>query len=109
MTEIRFAISVCLVATVSGHVCVLKKYPDPSNGGKLRWSLPSMERCICQGVVAPSLSSRNCGPSTRLTSTDLWFIDDPRLLTQRSNWNKQALDTLLERSAYCSKSRLVIL
>ncbi|XP_072041425.1 EGF-like repeat and discoidin I-like domain-containing protein 3 [Amphiura filiformis] len=31
----------------------------------------------------------------------LWFVDDLRPLTNRMNWNKNALDILLERKEYC--------
>ena len=86
----------------------MKKRPDPSRGGVLRWSIPSDEICYCQGVVAPR-SSKTCSKADHFACSDtnsgnLWFVNDPAPLTQRRNWNKEALDQLLERSDYCGRS-----
>ncbi|XP_072017381.1 uncharacterized protein [Amphiura filiformis] len=70
--------------------------------GALRWSLPYKERCYCQGVVAPRNSPQTCTTyKDRSGDKTLWFVDDPTPLTNRMNWNKQALDILLEREEYC--------
>ena len=97
-----------LLVAVENHVCVLKKRPDPSNGGVLRWTLPYNERCLCQGVVAPRIEpGHTCANVDDQGSTDdswnLWFVDDYKVgpLTRRHNWNKEGLDDLLQRSEYC--------
>ncbi|XP_072017380.1 uncharacterized protein [Amphiura filiformis] len=89
-------------ALVSCQLCVLEERPDPSQGGALRWSLPYKERCYCQGVVAPRKSTQTCTTyKDRSGDKKLWFVDDPTPLTNRMNWNKEALDILLEREEYC--------
>ncbi len=50
-----------LLRTIHGHVCILKKRPDPEHEGLLRWSLPKKELCLCQGVVAPVMT-KSCPP-----------------------------------------------
>ena len=64
---------------------------------------------MCNGVVAPAIISKKCSRKDKLAcpaaaSCKLWFVDDPTQLIQRKNWNKEALDILLERTYYCSKS-----
>ena len=92
---------------VKCHVCVMKKRPDPSLGGVLRWSIPYEEICYCQGVVAPRIIwQETCSRRDDCSDTNLcnlWFVDNPALLTQRQNWNKNALDQLLKRADYCGK------
>ena len=91
---------------------MLKKRPDPSRGGTLRWSLPYDEICLCQRVVAPRWQKtclRKEDPmacSADSLSCILWFVDDPTQLTQRQNWNKETLDRLLERADHCGKYKI---
>ena len=69
------------------HICVLKKRRDPSQGSLLRWSLPSVERYLCQRVVAPRWYIQPC-PDV-VSQSALWFVDDPFILTNRNNWKLQ--------------------
>ena len=91
------------------HVCVMKKRPDPSLEGVLRWSIPYDEICSCQRVVVPRFISQETCPRrddydcSDTKSCNLWFAENPALLTQRRNWNKKALDQLLKRADYCGK------
>ena len=91
---------------VESHVCILHERLDPLSGAKV-WALPRKELCLCQGVVAPQTSgSRSC-PRLKDTGAleDLWFTDNPSLitrLTSRRNWTAAKLDKLLGRS-YCCK------
>ena len=101
-----------ILVAVKCHVCMLKKRPDRSLGGVLRWSLPYDEICYCQGVVAP-MSSKTCSKEDEFVCADaascnLWFVEDPARLTQRRNWYKQALDQLLERADYCARGRFYL-
>ncbi|XP_072017379.1 sushi, von Willebrand factor type A, EGF and pentraxin domain-containing protein 1-like [Amphiura filiformis] len=90
---------------VSCQLCVLEERPDPSQGGALRWSLPYKERCYCQRVVAPRKYTQTCTSyKDRSVDKKLWFVDDPTPLTNRMNWNKEALDILLEREEYCESN-----
>ena len=99
---------------MKSHVCLLKKRPDPSRGGTLRWSLPFDEICYCQGVVAPIIKSQNtCSQEETQDCTDIslcnvWFVDDPTPLTNRTNWNKEALDRLLGRDDFCGESDIKV-
>ena len=98
-----------LLAPAESHVCIFRKRPDPSKGGLFRWSLPYNEICLCQGVVAPKVKPSNkCATTDDQHCTDdssckLWFVDDSDVgpLTRRHNWNKGALDDLLQRTDYC--------
>ncbi|XP_072022656.1 thrombospondin-1-like [Amphiura filiformis] len=101
--DISFILAIIVTAhltVVQSHLCVLEKRPDPLRGGVLRWSLPFAEICLCQGVVAPigqTCSRRDNGNE----AGDLWFVDDPRPLAMRHNWEKDILDHLLDRTTYC--------
>ena len=33
----------------------------------------------------------------------MWYVDDPRPLTQRRNWTPSKMNELLEREVFCSK------
>ena len=91
---------------VKSYVCMLKKKPDPSRDGALRWSLSYDELCYCQAVVAPR-SQKTCQGKYDATACpdvltcNLWFVDDPTPLTKRQNWNKEVLDRLLQRVDHC--------
>ncbi|XP_072048509.1 uncharacterized protein [Amphiura filiformis] len=90
------------VLIVSCQLCVLEERPDPSRGGVLRWSMPYNKICYCQGVVAPRKPTQACPVYDEGNGEmKLWFVDDPTPLTNRLNWNKEALDILLERQEYC--------
>ena len=95
---------------VKSHVCLLKERPDPSSGGTLRWSLSYDDICYCQRVIAPTfISLEKCPKEDDQTCSDilscnLWFVDDPTLLTHSQNWNIKTLDQLLERTDYCGES-----
>ena len=86
---------------------MLDKRPDPTRNGTLRWSIPYDEICFCQTVVAPTFISLETCPRkvdqacSDIRSCNLWFVDDPTPLVQRQNWNKGALDLLLDRADYC--------
>ena len=90
------------------YVCVLKERPDPSRDGVLRWSLPLEELCLCKAVVAPVMDmtktrAKVCGGGQPDEYDQLWFVDDPRGLTTMYNWEKNVLDQLMNRTAYCGK------
>ncbi|XP_072041430.1 uncharacterized protein [Amphiura filiformis] len=102
---------------VLGHVCLLQKRPNPSNGGDLEWSLTSEERCWCTWVIAPVMmtvhvevghSSCMSGSDRNTTSSHLWFTEDASHLTNPINWNQNALDSLLGRALFCDKSPPII-
>ena len=100
--------TICFVQTarvypVQSQVCILKKRPDTSTGGTLRWSLPYAEICFCQGVVAPEVMSSCPEKEEEYEDGELWFIDDPLKLTMRHNWRKSELDKLLDRIQYCGE------
>ena len=103
----------CLfVVVVNSHVCLLKKRPDPSHDGTLRWSLPYDEICHCQKVVrlrlqttCPRKEDQTCSDTL---SCNMWFADNSTLLTQRKNWNNEVLDRLLQRADYCSECNMEI-
>ena len=93
---------------VDSHVCILQDVVDPQPGVKL-WALPKKELCLCQGVVAPQKSRSQSCPRRSDTDTleDLWFSDDPSLitlLTNRRNWTPKKLDNLLGRFHCCKFS-----
>ena len=94
--------TVCLTQ-VQTHVCILKKRPVPSMENALEWSLPNNERCLCQRVVAPSNRSQFCQENNTNVLKDniYFFVNDPRSLILRQNWNKATLDKLLNRTGYC--------
>ncbi|XP_072041671.1 uncharacterized protein [Amphiura filiformis] len=105
---------------VLGHVCLLQKRPNPSNGGDLEWSLTSEERCWCTWVISPIMktvqvkgglgghSSCLYGSDRNTTSSHLWFTEDASHLTNPINWNQNALDSLLDRALFCDKSAPII-
>ncbi|XP_072048508.1 hyalin-like [Amphiura filiformis] len=98
-----------LISIVSCQLCVLEERPDPSRGGALRWSMPYKKRCHCQRVVAPRKLTQACPVyDDGSGEMKLWFVDDPTPLTNRMNWNKEALDSLFERQEYCDKEAPVI-
>ena len=90
------------VEVVESHVCHLQEKFD-RNLGRLRWSLPRKERCLCQGVVAPRTpGNQHCSVVKETVDIeDLWFTDDPTPLTNRNNWKREILDDLLDRSECC--------
>ena len=86
-----------------GHICILKTRFDQSTQ-TVRWSLPSKERCLCQGVVAPEQrADHSCYSGSASETDDLWFIDNPFHLVRRENWTPKKLDKLLERDKLCCK------
>ena len=93
-----------LLRTSNGYVCKLTLQWDPSERRE-RWSLPSRERCFCQGVMKLKEIDPTCRPSQQdeEESNDLWFTDSPDLLAKRENWKPTIMDTLLERVAFCCK------
>ncbi|XP_072016215.1 uncharacterized protein [Amphiura filiformis] len=97
-----FIIVTAHLAVVQSYVCVLKRRPDPSRGGALRWSLPFAEICLCQGVVAPLVAKTCRRNDHEFKEGGLWFVDDPQPLTMRHNWGKDILDHLLDRTTYCA-------
>ena len=90
---------------IEGHKCILKKRPDPSVDGTLRWSLLLNEKCFCQEVVVQQTCEATHGHHCAANdlSCMLWFVNDTEVgnLTRRHNWNKESLDRLLERTGYC--------
>ena len=90
-----------LLTVYAHHVCLLRERLDHSTG-TARWSLPSEERCYCTRVVAPKfLSVNKCAEAARVEGKVMWFVDDPKPLTEISNWNATMLDMLLERADFC--------
>ena len=59
--------------------------------------MPLEERCKCLGVVAPDEKI------TQNPQSELWFTDERKNLTKRSNWTPEVLNKLLERDEYCSE------
>ena len=102
-------VTLFILVVVRCHVCVLEKRRNPSLGGVLQWSIPYDEICYCQRVVVPRfISLETCARRDDYVCFDskpcnLWFVDNPALLTRRRNWNKKALDQLLERTVYCGR------
>ena len=98
---IRFSVTLHITR---GHVCILKKRPDPDNGGVLTWSVLYNEVCLCQaGLRINTLLTPCTGPEEDGIS-DVWFIDDdPEQLAWQTNWNKDAMDRLLGRVEYCGE------
>ena len=95
--------------SVQPHMCMLKERHDP-DAGKIRWSLPSRERCHCQAVVRSKVTSAlqnalsNCPAFVDETiDENMWFTDNDSALIQRENWTPNELDHLLERITFCSK------
>ena len=77
----------------------------------MQWAMPSLERCNCQGVIAPKRGPMMC-PLTREAygeDNTMWYIDDPRPLTDRANWTPGQMNELLQRDALCSKLMLKLL
>ena len=72
----------------------------------MRWAMPSLERCICQGVIAKKGAMMGMCPLTEEDygyDGEFWYTDEPTPLTVRSNWYPVKLNKLLEREAICSK------
>ena len=89
-----------IIFFIDGHVCLLKERFDQD--GLLRWSLPLMERCYCQKVVAPIWLGTGCPNSLKqIEHMELWFTNDPLALIETKNWTPAYLDLLLERKEYC--------
>ena len=96
----------CMTYNPDAYVCKLVRRWHPS-AGMHRWSMPTVERCHCQAVVAPKERNppRNC-PLVRgdLHDTgEFWYTDAKKNITSRINWNPIALNKLLERAEYCSE------
>ena len=90
---------------VESHTCILQERFNLSSKAK-HWAMPRKEVCLCQGVVAPKpLASQSCLTRDNKNALyDLWFTDDPNLitlLTNRRNWTPAKLDNLLGRSNCC--------
>ena len=68
----------------------------------LRYSIPSLKRCECQGVVLRK-HTRNIDCPFMEKLKDLWFTDDPVPLTYRWNWTPEILDEMLDRKIACGK------
>ena len=64
---------------MKSHVCLVKKGLGPSTDGTLKLPSPYDEICHCQSVV------------------------DDLIACSAHNWNKEALDTLLQRVDHCGK------
>lgn len=100
------SLTVLIFASVNSHICVLKQRVDTSSG-KLRWSIPASERCICQRVVAPRIISTHCIDREAIADSALWFIDDPKEMINHENWYPAKLDKLLDREQ-CGKFTFVM-
>ena len=101
-----FTVCFSILLNVNSHVCVLKRRLDNSTGTE-RWSLPSGERCYCTFVMAPKfLSVNGCAAAVRekrIEGQQMWFNDGVKSMTNRSYWNAELLDVLLDRADFCSK------
>ena len=89
--------------TVDAYVCVISPRYDTAVK-RMRWAMPSFERCLCQGVIAKK-GATMCPLKEEEYGYDgkFWYTDEPKPLTVRSNWNPVKLNELLEREAICSK------
>ena len=92
--------AVCL-NIVLGHVCILKKRPDPAHDNMLRWSVLYAEVCLCQAGLRINRFVTSCTETHEDPNADVWFVDEPEPLARRQNWNKEAMDRLLGRAVYC--------
>ena len=85
-------------------MCILKERTDTATE-RIRWSLPSKERCYCQAVVAikKGQGPTSCRPETEEDKEvqDIWFTDYLDYLSHRLNWTKEKLDELLDRNILC--------
>ena len=66
--------------------------------------MPSLERCLCQGVIAPKNGGPMMCPTTREEygeDSSMWYVDDPRPLKDRRNWTPEKMNELLQREALC--------
>ena len=98
---------VCLPCVVDARLCILKEQLDPANN-IIRWGIASKDRCDCERVVAPKFK---CTPSCarkapfagNKEAIEMWYINEPELLTMRENWTPERMDQLLERVDLCCK------
>ena len=70
----------------------------------------SVDRCVCQGVIAAPKRGRMMCPLTREEYGEdyqMWYTDDPRPLTDRANWKPDILNELLERVALCGELKIM--
>ena len=109
--KLTFVIRHCTYFTAffaaDAYVCKLTPRWD-SAVQRMRWAMPSVQRCVCQGVIAPKRGPMMC-PSKREEygeDSQMWYTDDPRPLTDRANWKPNVLNHLLERVDLCSELRL---
>ena len=104
LSNLYFILVLAIISILStvypSYMCVLRMRHDVSTGTE-RWSLPSEERCHCTAVLAPKFMNANCSTGPREIGMILWFVDNPKPLTNRSNWNAEMLNKLLERSEFC--------
>ncbi|XP_072027773.1 coagulation factor XII-like [Amphiura filiformis] len=91
-------IACVLVKAINAHVCKLNEIQNLETGLVL-WSLPSQERCLCQGVVA--IKNKETCAENYLMDEELWFTTNPKPLTRRENWTPEAMDMFLNRSILC--------
>ena len=98
----------CLANDVGARLCILRKQLDQSTG-RLRWGMPAKDRCACQRVVAPtftctpSCSGKPAPFSPYRETIEMWYIDDPKWLTSKDNWNTEKLNELMERKEFCGR------
>ena len=99
---------VCLPCVVDARLCILKEQLDPANG-RLRWGIASKDRCDCERVVAPKFKcTQSCARKAPFAGhnrevIEMWYIDEPKLLTMTENWTQERMDELLERVDLCCK------
>ena len=86
-------------------MCMLIKRLDSSK--TLRWSLPTEKRCYCNGVAMRISEISNCPDDNYPNPKELWFTDEPKILTQRSNWTPEKLDVLLDRVDDCAPGKFI--
>ena len=94
--------SAWLSKPVHGYVCQLTKQWDESEHRE-RWSMPALDRCMCQAVVKMKKRDKVCPSVQEKEAIDLWFTDRPGPLTDRANWKPEPLNRLLERAGFCCK------
>ena len=92
---------------VDARLCILKEQLDPTNG-RIRWGIASKDRCDCERVIAPKVkctpSCARKAPFAGITEAiEMWYIDEPELLTRRENWTPERMDELLDRVVLCCK------
>ena len=81
----------------------MKRHDPGIDSATVKWSLPIVEICLCQVVVAPILIS-TCEENVMYEEDELWFIDEPGLLQQPIIWEMDITDELLQRAQYCGES-----